>query len=81
MDSSNNLFASGERGVWAYVQSLEDKVKQLSDKVYNMENNEKMSQEKIQRLSDEVVSLRNQLNAQNQQQMMVHSHQHQPGHS
>lgn len=81
VDSSNNLFASGERGVWAYVQSLEDKVKQLSDKVYNMENNEKMSQEKIQRLSDEVVSLRNQLNAQNQQQMMVHSHQHQPGHS
>ncbi len=81
-DSSNNLFAAGERGVWAYVQTLEDKVKQLSEKVHNMESKEKMSEEKIQRLSDEVNSLRNQLNSQSQQ-MMAQSQQHQsiPGHS
>jgi len=64
-DSTNNLFASGDRGVWAYVQTLEDKVKQLSEKVYAMEHKEKSQEDKINRLSDEVFSLRNQLNAQN----------------
>ncbi|KAL3423855.1 hypothetical protein PVAG01_05602 [Phlyctema vagabunda] len=67
-DSSNNLFASGERGVWAYVQTLEDRVKQLSDKVMVMENNEKIQEESMRRLTDEVMTLRNQLNTQNQSQ-------------
>lgn len=66
--NSNNLFASGDRGVWAYVQSLEEKVKQLSDKVLAMENKEKMQEDKINRLSDELYNLRNQLNAQTQAQ-------------
>jgi chaperonin cofactor prefoldin len=63
---SNNLFAAGDRGVWAYVQTLEDKVKQLSEKVQVMETKEKSQEDKINRLSEEVFSLRNQLNAQNQ---------------
>lgn len=75
-DGSNNLFAAGERGVWAYVQALEDKVKQLSEKVAVMESKEKNQEAKINRLSDEVFSLRNQLNAQNQSQ-----HASRPGHS
>jgi len=67
-DTSNNLFAAGEKGVWAYVQTLEDKVKQLSEKVYAMETKEKSQEDKINRLSEEVFSLRAQLNAQNQPQ-------------
>lgn len=63
---SNNLFAAGDRGVWAYVQTLEDKVKQLSEKVQVMEGKEKSQEDKINRLSEELFSLRNQLNAQNQ---------------
>ncbi|RFU24434.1 hypothetical protein B7463_g11906, partial [Scytalidium lignicola] len=66
--NSSNLFAAGDRGVWAYVQTLEDKVKQLSEKMLAMENKEKMQEDKINRLSDEVFSLRNQLNAQNHAQ-------------
>jgi chaperonin cofactor prefoldin len=45
---------------------LEDKVKQLSEKVQVMETKEKSQEDKINRLSEEVFSLRNQLNAQNQ---------------
>jgi hypothetical protein len=62
---NNNLFAAGDRGVWAYVQTLEDKVKQLSEKVQAMESKEKSQEDKINRLSEEVFSLRNQLNSQN----------------
>lgn len=68
-DSTNsNLFAAGDRGVWAYVQSLEDKVKQLSEKVQVMESKEKSQEDKINHLSEQVFSLRNQLNSQNQSQ-------------
>jgi uncharacterized Zn-finger protein len=83
--TSNNLFAAGERGVWAYVQTLEDKVKQLSEKVQIMENKDKASEDTMKRLSDEVVSLRNQLNSQNQhlnaqsQQLIAQSQQLQSG--
>jgi hypothetical protein len=62
---SNNLFAAGDRGVWVYVQTLEDKVKQLSEKVLAMETKEKSQEDKINRLSEELSFLRNQLNAQN----------------
>jgi len=64
-DGSNNLFASGERGVWAYVQTLEEKVKQLSEQMSVMQSKERSQEEKIDRLSQEVFSLRSQLNAQN----------------
>ena len=69
-DSSNNLFAAGEKGVWAYVQTLEDKVKQLSEKVSAMETQEKSQEDKVNRLSEEVFSLRAQLIAQNQPQQL-----------
>ena len=65
-DSSNNLFTAGERGVWTYVHSLEEKVRQLSEKVQTMEGNEKAHTEKIGQLSDEVYTLRTELNAQKQ---------------
>jgi hypothetical protein len=84
-EASNNLFAAGERGVWAYVQTLEDKVKQLSEKVQVMESKDKISEDTMKRLSDEVMSLRNQLNAQNQhlnaqsQQLIAQSQQLQSG--
>ncbi len=65
IDSSTNLFASGERGVWSYVQTLEDKVKQLSEQVQVMQNKEKGQEEKINHLSEEVFLLRSQLNTQN----------------
>jgi uncharacterized protein YPO0396 len=62
---TNNLFAAGDRGVWNYVQTMEDKVKQLSEKVLAMEAKEKSQEDKINRMSEELFSLRNQLNAQN----------------
>lgn len=61
-DSSNNLFASGDRGVWTYVQSLEDKVKHLSERVALMENNERIQEDRIFQLSNELNALRSQLN-------------------
>ncbi|KAH7364384.1 hypothetical protein BKA65DRAFT_136560 [Rhexocercosporidium sp. MPI-PUGE-AT-0058] len=64
-DSSNNLFASGDRGVWNYVQQLEDKVKQLSEKVQAMENTEKSQEDRYNHLLEEVMSLRRQVNGQN----------------
>ncbi|CAL3962166.1 hypothetical protein PZA11_000603 [Diplocarpon coronariae] len=73
-DSSNNLFESGER-VWNYVQQLEDKVKQLSEKVQAMEINEKNQEDKISHLSEEVMLLRRHLNSQHQpHQPMLHGH-------
>jgi hypothetical protein len=62
-DSSSNLFASGDRGVWNYVQSLEEKVRLLSERVTSMENFEKSQEEKIVQLSNELNSLRNHLNS------------------
>lgn len=56
-DSGNNLFASGDRGVWTYIQSLEEKVKLLSERVAMMENFERGQEEKISRLAAEVDSL------------------------
>jgi hypothetical protein len=58
-DSSNNLFASGDRGVWTYVQNLEEKVKQLSERVVIMENIERGHEERIIQLSNELNAIRN----------------------
>lgn len=62
-DSGSNLFASGERAVWNYVQTLEDKVKHLSERVTSMENFEKSQEEKIAQLSTELNSLKHHLNS------------------
>jgi hypothetical protein len=61
--SSSNLFSSGDRGVWTYVQNLEEKVKQLSERVASMENFERSQEEKIVQLSNELNSLRNHLSS------------------
>lgn len=57
-DSSSNLFAAGERGVWNYIQDLEESVKQLSERVSYMENFERGRDEKILQLSNELLSLK-----------------------
>jgi Zinc finger, C2H2 type len=62
-DSSANLFAAGDTRVLAYVQTLEDKVKQLSDKVQLMESKERSQEDKINQLSEELFALRNQFNS------------------
>ncbi|KAL2064957.1 hypothetical protein VTL71DRAFT_4097 [Oculimacula yallundae] len=74
-DNSNNLFASGDRGVWNYVQQLEDKVKMLSEKVQAMENTEKSQEDRYNHLLEEVMSLRRQVNGQNPPpQAPLHGH-------
>ncbi|ESZ98261.1 hypothetical protein SBOR_1357 [Sclerotinia borealis F-4128] len=74
-DNSNNLFASGASGVWAYVNTMEEKLKLFSDKVLAMEAKDKNQEdkikaqdEKVNQLSEELVSLRRQLSSQNQSQ-------------
>lgn len=37
-DSSANLFAQGDQGVWAYIQQLEERVKDLSERLNSVEN-------------------------------------------
>ncbi|OBT76651.1 hypothetical protein VF21_05311 [Pseudogymnoascus sp. 05NY08] len=56
-DSSNNLFSS-ERGVWTYVQSLEEKVDRLTERVVGMEGVERRQEERIRKLVEEVEGLR-----------------------
>ncbi|EKD19336.1 uncharacterized protein L3040_009224 [Drepanopeziza brunnea f. sp. 'multigermtubi'] len=77
-DSSNNLFASGDRGMWNYVQQLEGQVKQLSEKVQAMESNEKSQEDKIGQLCEEVMRLRRLLDSPSQpQQSILHGHSQQ----
>lgn len=56
-DSSNNLFSS-ERGVWTYVQSLEEKVDRLTERVVGMEGVERSQEDRIRKLVEEVEGLR-----------------------
>ena len=81
-DSSNNVFAGGERGVWAYCQTLEDRVKQMSEEIKHMQAERKMyedqvktlqnqnlsQQDQLKRQTEEINFLRSQLNAQGQSQ-------------
>lgn len=53
-DSAANVFAGGERGVWNYVQSLEDKVKALSERVAMLEGAERTKDDRIRALEGEV---------------------------
>ncbi|OBT51710.1 hypothetical protein VE04_09688, partial [Pseudogymnoascus sp. 24MN13] len=48
-DASNNLFSS-ERGVWTYIQSLEEKVDRLTERVVGMEGVERRQEERIRKL-------------------------------
>lgn len=72
-ENSNNLFTSGDRGVWTYIQNLEEKVKQLSERVASFENFGRSQEEKITQLSNELNTLRNRLGSSSQQS------QHQSG--
>ncbi|KAI1120003.1 hypothetical protein F5Y10DRAFT_142646 [Nemania abortiva] len=55
--TSNNLFAT-DQGLWAYIHSLEDQVRNLGDRVHAMEANERSREEKITYLTTEVATLR-----------------------
>ncbi|WYZ34422.1 hypothetical protein EsH8_I_000698 [Colletotrichum jinshuiense] len=61
-ENGGNMFAT-DPGVWAYIQSLEDKVKQLSDKVTAFEKAESAKQAQIGLLTSEVTGLKKQLQA------------------
>ena len=72
-DNSANLFAGGDRGVWQYVQQLEQQVEQYSKKVANMETTEqsqadmiKSQADKMKRMEDEISYLRSQVQPQGQ---------------
>ncbi|KAI8947455.1 hypothetical protein F4801DRAFT_560503 [Xylaria longipes] len=55
--TSNNLFAT-DQGVWAYIHSLEEQVRQLGDRVHAMEAAERSREERIAYLTTEVATLR-----------------------
>ncbi|KAI0404301.1 hypothetical protein F4802DRAFT_615882 [Xylaria palmicola] len=55
--TSNNLFAT-DQGLWAYIHSLEEQVRQLGDRVQAMESSERSQEEKIAYLTTEVATLR-----------------------
>ncbi|KAF4774588.1 hypothetical protein HER10_EVM0001295 [Colletotrichum scovillei] len=61
-ENGGNMFAT-DPGVWAYIQSLEEKVKQLSDKVTAFEKAESAKQAQIGLLTSEVTGLKKQLEA------------------
>nr|XP_036585360.1 zinc finger protein crol gamma [Colletotrichum truncatum]KAF6795257.1 zinc finger protein crol gamma [Colletotrichum truncatum] len=61
-ENGNNMFAS-DPGLWAYVQNLEDKVKQLSDKITAFEKADTAKQAQIGLLTSEVTGLKKQLEA------------------
>ncbi|KAL7628667.1 hypothetical protein AAE478_000182 [Parahypoxylon ruwenzoriense] len=58
--SSNNIFAT-DQGIWAYIHSLEDQVRQLNERVQAMEVTERSQEEKITHLTNEVTALRGQI--------------------
>lgn len=62
VSDKDKLFAEGQEAVWSYVQILEVKVRQLTDKIEEMKTNEKGQQEKINLLSKEILLLKNHLN-------------------
>lgn len=68
VDNANNLFAAGETGLWAYIQSMEDKVRQLTDEMAATKGTETQLAEKVANLernetalTSEIVALRQQL--------------------
>ncbi|KFY92893.1 hypothetical protein V498_04685, partial [Pseudogymnoascus sp. VKM F-4517 (FW-2822)] len=56
-DTNTNLFSS-ERGVWTYIQSLEEKVDRLTERVVGMEGVERRQEERIRKLVEEVEGAR-----------------------
>jgi len=60
--SSNNMF-SGDHGIWSYIHSLEDQLRQFNDRLQAMESMERNQEERISYLTDEVANLRHQIEA------------------
>jgi hypothetical protein len=67
-DIANNLFASGEQGLWAYIHSLEEKVKTLGEELASVKRVESQLLDKVGEFerrdaerSHEVALLRQQL--------------------
>ncbi|KAI1774073.1 hypothetical protein F4818DRAFT_91786 [Hypoxylon cercidicola] len=58
--SSNNIFAT-DQGIWAYIHSLEEQVRQLSERVQVMEAADRTQEEKIAYLTGEMTALRSQM--------------------
>ncbi|KAI2615704.1 hypothetical protein GGR54DRAFT_612441 [Hypoxylon sp. NC1633] len=58
--TSNNIFAT-DQGIWVYIHSLEEQVKQLNERVQTMEAMGKTQDEKITYLTNELTVLRNQV--------------------
>lgn len=70
VDNSNNVFASGEQGLWTYIHTLEEKVKSLGEELASVKRVESQLVEKVveferkeSTLSNEVALLRQQLGA------------------
>ncbi|KAH8163254.1 hypothetical protein CIB48_g5003 [Xylaria polymorpha] len=55
--TSNNLFAT-DQGIWAYIHSLEEQVRQLDNRVHALEASDRSQQEEITYLTTEVATLR-----------------------
>lgn len=56
-DSSNNLFASGEQGVWSYVKTLEGRVEQMTNEISAMQGREKLAQDQIRSQHEQIKQL------------------------
>lgn len=59
-NTSANIFAT-DQGIWAYIHSLEQSLRDLSGRVHELEQSEKTQEEKVAHLTSEVVELRRQL--------------------
>jgi hypothetical protein len=60
--ASNNLFAT-DQGMWAYIQNLEESIRDLANRVNTLEHTEKIQAEKIISLEGELTTLHHQLGA------------------
>jgi hypothetical protein len=67
-DNTNNMFASGEQGLWSYIHTLEEKVKSMGEELAAVKKTEAELLDKVgdfaknnANLSDEVAHLRQQL--------------------
>ncbi|CAJ2501100.1 Uu.00g039530.m01.CDS01 [Anthostomella pinea] len=58
--SSNNIFAT-DHGIWAYIHSLEEQVRQLNERVQAMEATKQDQDERIAYLTNEVTNMRSQV--------------------
>lgn len=58
--TSNNIFAT-DHGIWTYIHGLEESLKELSGRVFVLEQTEKGHENKITDLTNEVMTLRKQL--------------------